>query len=91
MKKILTLIILLFALTLLFGSFTVFAQQRVTKDAQGNYVIAKRDSTVNKPTGNNIIDKNGQSHPVYITKNGKLYYMRTSKSGNIYKCYIKVS
>lgn len=90
MKKILTLIILLFVFTLLFGSFTVSAQTRVTKDAQGNYVIAKRDSAVNKPTGNNVIDKDGQSHPVYITKNSKLYYMRTSKLGSTYKCYIKV-
>lgn len=67
------------------------AQTRVTKDAQGNYTVtAKHDTSAGKPTGATITDKDGAKHPVLITARGKLYYMRTSKSGNVYKCYIKI-
>lgn len=74
----------------LFVALTGHAQQKVTKDAQGNYIVAKRDTAgSNKPTGKFIIDKDGVKHPVFISARGKLYYMRTSKAGNVYKSYIK--
>lgn len=74
---------------LMIGSCAM-AQTKVTKDAQGNYVVAKRDTAgSNKATGHTITDKQGISHPVFISVNGKLYYMRTSKAGNVYKSYIK--
>lgn len=64
--------------------------QHVTKDKNGNYTIAKRsDTTANKPTGHTITDRDGKVHPVYISVRGKLFWLRTSKAGNVYKCYIK--
>lgn len=66
------------------------AQTKVVKDASGNYVQLKRvDSSENKPTGHNFIDKEGKSYPMYISARGKLYYLRTSKAGNVYKAYVK--
>ena len=80
----------LFTIALMLVSFGTMAQTKVTRDAQGNYIVAKRDSTgTNKATGHTITDKEGISHPVYISARGKLYYNRTAKSGNVYKCYIK--
>lgn len=85
MKKLLTITALCVALS-------ATAQTKVTKDAHGNYIVAKRtDTTANKATGHTIIDRDGISHPVYISAHGKLFYMRTSKAGNVYKCYIKES
>lgn len=82
-KKALTIIGLFLALT-------GHAQQRVTKNAQGNYIVAKRDTAgSNKPSGKFLIGKDGVQHPVFISAHGKLFYMRTSKAGNVYKCYIK--
>lgn len=67
------------------------AQTRVTKDAQGNYqVAAKRDTTAGKPTGQTITDRDGAKHPVFVSSRGKLYWLRTSKNGNMYKAYIKI-
>lgn len=81
MKTILTIAALLLTMT-------AAQAQQVTKDAQGNYHAAKRD-TANKATGHTFTDSKGQTYPVYESINGKLYYMRTSKSGNVYKVYIK--
>ena len=75
---------------LLLGSCAAYPQTRATKDAQGNYVQAKRaDTASNKPTGHTFTDKDGKSYPVFISARGKLYYMRTSKYGNVYKAYLK--
>lgn len=84
MKRTITIAALLLCLT-------AHAQQHVTKDAKGNYVISRRDSTgVNKPSGHTITDAEGKVHPVYVSSRGKLYWLKTAKkSGNVYKCYIK--
>lgn len=67
------------------------AQTRVVKDNTGNYTVAARkDTSGGKPTGQYLTDKEGVKHPVLVSARGKLYYMRTAKSGNVYKCYIKV-
>lgn len=64
--------------------------QTVTKDAQGNYhATAKTDSA--KATGKTFTDSKGNTYPVFVSRNGKLFYLRTSKSGNIYKAYLKVN
>lgn len=66
------------------------AQTKVSKSADGNYHAAQRDTTANnKPTGHSFVDRDGISHPVFISARGKLYWMRTSKAGNVYKAYIK--
>lgn len=66
------------------------AQTRVTKDSKGNYVVVKRiDTTTNKPTGHTLTDKDGKVYPLFISSRGKLFYMRTSRNGNVYKCYVK--
>lgn len=75
----------------LFTVLTAHAQQKVIKDAQGNYKVASgRDTTAGKATGHKITDKEGKVHPVLISARGKLYWLRTSRNGNVYKCYIKV-
>lgn len=82
MKKLITLAALLICLT-------AHAQHAV-KDAQGNYHVVKRDSVhTDKPEGHTITDKDGKVHPIYVSVHGKLYWLRTSAKGNIYKCYIK--
>lgn len=72
----------------LFIVLTAHAQTKVVKDANGNYSAVKRD-TLSKPTGHTFTDSKGNVYPVFISARGKLYYMRTSKNGNVYKCYLK--
>lgn len=70
------------------------AQTKVIKDAQGNYHVAKRDTSAakatGKPTGHTITDYDGKVHPLLLSPKGKPYYMRTSKNGKLYKCYVKI-
>lgn len=84
MKKYLTIISL-------FVVFTAQAQTKAVKDANGNYAAShKVDTTSSKPTGHSFTDSKGKTYPLYLSVNGKLYYYRTSRSGNVYKAYIKV-
>lgn len=87
----------LFRRLLLIGSLLIVfvgyshAQTRAVKDAQGNYSAShSADTTGSKATGKTFTDSKGKSYPVYESVNGKLYYYRTSRSGNVYKAYIKV-
>lgn len=83
MKKIITILSL-------FVVFTAQAQTKAVKDANGNYTVShKADTTGSKPTGHTFTDRKGQSYPVYLSVNGKLFYYRTSRNGNVYKAYIK--
>lgn len=67
---------------------SAMAQRKVVQDANGNYKVVSRDTAgTNKPTGKSFTDDKGVSHPVYISAKGKLYYMRTSRNGNVYKSY----
>lgn len=65
--------------------------QSVKKDAQGNYIAMRtlKDTTL-KATGHTYTDTKGKVYPVYISKNGKLFVIRTSSKGNLYKQYLKV-
>lgn len=84
MRKLLLLPALLIVLS-------AHAQTKAVKDASGNYVTShKADTTGNKPTGHTFTDSKGKTYPVYESVNGKLYYYRTSRNGNVYKAYIKV-
>jgi hypothetical protein len=68
--------------------------QTVKQDAAGNYIAVKatRDSTGTsaKPTGKTYTDTKGNVYPVMISKNGKLFVIRTSKTGNKYNQYLKL-
>ena len=68
--------------------------QTYTKDAQGNYTQVKSDTTKGKtsakPTGKTFTDLKGVRYPIFISKNGKLFYIRVAKtSGKPYNVYIK--
>ena len=71
-------------------SLTGMAQTKIVKDAAGNYVTVKRpDTSDNKATGHTFTDLKGNTYPLYISKRGKLFFLKTSKSGSIYKSYLK--
>jgi uncharacterized protein YxeA len=86
MKKTLTI------LTLLFLGITSHAQTKVKQDDKGNFIQVSnvREKTPDKPTGQTYTDAKGQDYKVYKSVNDKLYIVRTSKSGNEYKQYLKV-
>lgn len=84
MKKLMLIIAVLFATNCTFA-------QNATQDKTGNYVAVKSPAKTGKDTGKTFTDNKGNVYPVLESVNGKLYYMRTSKTGYVYKCYIKVS
>lgn len=83
-----------FVLCLLTMAFVVGAnaQTSVKLEQSGNYVSASagKDSVSYKPTGKTFTTSKGETFPVYISKNGKLFIIRTSKSGNQYRNYLKL-
>jgi hypothetical protein len=86
MKKLILIIIILISC-----GTGVMAQKKVALDSAGNYiqVSSKGDSTVDKATGKFFVDSKGVKYPVRISVNGNLYYLKTAKSGNVYKVYLK--
>jgi len=84
MKKIMFAAMLLFCLQ--------SQAQNAKMDATGNYVAIKQEKEPAKgePTGKYFTDAKGQKFQVFKSKAGKLYYERTSKSGNVYKVYLKL-
>jgi len=76
---------------IIFCSFFTACSQNAKVDANGNFTaIKKQASNSDKKTGKTFTDTNGIVYDVFESKNGKLYYFKTSaKSGNIYKVYIK--
>lgn len=86
MKNLIALIIIgLVAL-----SFPANAQN-ARKDATGNYIAINhaQDSTAKQVA--TFTDSKGIKYPVFISAKGKLFYMRTSKAGNVYRAYLKVN
>lgn len=84
-KSILTLIVILSTF------FCANAQTKVTVDANGNYVAAKRDYAREeaKETGKTFTDSKGNVLPVLESAGGKLFVVKTSKAGNEYRMYLK--
>ena len=66
--------------------------QKVKVDANGNYVaeVSVRDSAVATNTGKTFTDSKGNVFPVMMSKAGKLFVIRTSKTGTTYKQYLKL-
>ena len=85
--------ILVLAISLLLISiswYSCVSAQNAKLDKNGNFIaIQSKDTTTNKPTGKFFINPNGDKFPVFLTKNGKYYYIKTSKSGRDYKVYLK--
>jgi hypothetical protein len=89
MKNLTALIII----GLLILSFPAHSQN-AKLDKDGNYVAlssSQAGKTSSKPTGKTFTDSKGVVYPVMESKNGKLFYIRKSKTGNEYKVYIKVN
>jgi hypothetical protein len=88
------LIILILFFSLFIASFIDAKGQTVQRDANGNFrqISAPKEAKTEtaKNTGKTFTDTKGNVYPVMISKNGKLFYVRTSKSGNDYKVYIKI-
>lgn len=77
---------------LFFSALAGHSQTTIKQDAQGNYV-AIRDTTKATgatPTGKTYTDTKGNTFPVMISKSGKLFVVRTSKTGNQYNQYLKL-
>ena len=85
MKK--TIILLAF-LSLYFAGNS----QTIEKTKDGNYIAVKATKTDDKPTdtGKTYTDTKGIVYPVFVSKNGKLFVIRTSKTGSQYKQYLKL-
>lgn len=75
----------------LLSSFALYSQT-VKQDSKGNYYQVKTDSikTTAKPTGKTFTDSKGTVYPVMVSKNGKLFIVRTSKKGNRYNQYLSL-
>ena len=77
--------------SLLVAAATVTAQN-VTRDASGNFHQVKKEAAdSSRKTGNTYTTEKGEVFPVYVSKNGKFFIIRTSKNtGNQYKQYLKL-
>lgn len=64
----------------------------VSVDADGNFVAVKTTATsTGIKTDKTYTDAKGVVYPVYRSKNGKHYVIKTSKkTGNEYKMYLKL-
>ena len=84
MKKILLAVALLIS--------TATFSQNAKQDATGNYVAIKTAKTkdAGKATGKTFTDAKGNKYPVLESARGKLFYIKTSKTGNGYKVYLKL-
>lgn len=89
MKKSIILIASLFIIA------TAQAQTKAVKGADGNYTVKSHRDTSGKstgtPTGHTITDSKGNVYPLLKSINDKLYYLKTSRNGNVYKVYVKES
>ena len=82
----------LFALTLILSLTMAAYSQNARKGPDGNYFALQRsaiggDSTA---TGNYFTDTKGEKYPVFLNYKGKLYYLRTSKAGKVFRSYLKL-
>ena len=82
-------------LVILVGLSTISYSQTVKQDASGNYVLVEKAPSSRKSeaisTGKTFTDAKGTQHPVYKSKTGKLFIVKTSqKTGKTYNYYLKV-
>lgn len=82
-------------LVILVGLSTISYSQTVKQDASGNYVLVEKAPGSKKSeaisTGKTFTDAKGTQHPVYKSKTGKLFIVKTSqKTGKTYNYYLKV-
>lgn len=85
---------------ILFLAFCLFAfaghsQTVAKKDASGDYVQTEVVKTLEELTAGceksaaKFRDKSGKRHDVFLSPNGKMFYIATSKSGKLYRRYFK--
>jgi hypothetical protein len=81
---------LVLILIIALSGLSTFAQQKVVKDSTGNYTLVSNSTVkkVDENTGKFFVDKNGNKYPILKSVNGKYYYWKKAKSGNLYKVYI---
>jgi hypothetical protein len=78
-------------LGLILASTMVFSQPKLVKNNNGDYVMQKAVRTNDDSlTGKKVISADGNEYPIYVSKNGKYYIKKISKSGNEYKQYLKL-
>lgn len=66
--------------------------QNAKQDANGNYIAVsqKKAATPAKLTGKTYTDSKGVKYPVYESAKGKIFIIRTSKTGKTYNQYLKL-
>jgi hypothetical protein len=80
----------IFAALFLLASFIGNAQSNVTTDKNGNFIaVQTADTATATPTGKTYTAANGELFPVMQSTKGKLFVIRTSKTGTKYKFYLK--
>jgi len=80
MKQLFMMLFMALALTV--------SAQKVEKKADGNYYAVLDTAKVS--ANSFYVDNKGKTWPLYITKTGKLYYIKNSaKTGKEYKAYLK--
>ncbi len=76
-------------------STTCAAQSKANVTLEGNVYKSiqsrKASADTAQPTGQYYIDRKGNMWPVYKSGKGKLYALRTSEAGNVYKYYLRPS
>jgi hypothetical protein len=94
MKKVnLVIAIVLIVYLLCVGAVSANGQTKVKQDANGNYIAAtvtKTSKSKAVETGKFFTDSKGVKYPVLKSANGKLFYRKTSKKGNVYNVYIEL-
>ena len=64
------------------------AQDSINYKADTKTYVAVKDSTNNTITEYTYEDAKGNVYPIYISKNGRAFIIRTSRNGNEYKQYL---
>jgi hypothetical protein len=78
-------------LGLILASAMAFSQPKLVKNDNGDYVMQRAVRTnEDSLTGKKVISADGNEYPIYVSKNGKYYIKKVSKTGNEYKQYLKL-
>jgi hypothetical protein len=86
--------VLFFVCLFLMGLVCAANAQNAKQTTDGNYIAIKDTATrktAAKATGKTYTDAKGNTYPVMISKNGKLFIIRTSQTtGRNYNQYLKL-